>query len=179
MPDSKQTAAPAPAPDTTAPKKKSRLPLFAGVGALMAAEAAAVFVIAKITGAPQAAHAHEVVGHEHAAAEAPVELLFVTDRFQNVQTGKVWIWKVEAHLKVKASNESAVSARLGGSAAEVTERVGQIVRRAQHNQLTEPDLRTLNRQLVALAKEVLGTDAEGQPLFDRVMISKCEGFPAD
>ena len=68
---------------------------------------------------------------------------------------------------------------LENKAAEIKEGVAMIFRRAQHSQLKEPGLETINRQISAYVNQAIGKDAEGHERVVRVVIPKCRGFPGD
>jgi len=175
--EKKPEAAPA---DPAAPAKKG-LPVKAigAVGVIMLIEGAAVFMVAKGT-SPQAASAEvQVEGKDQTDHEASVEIALVDDRFQNIQTGRVWVWDAEIVLKVKSKNQAFVEETLASRSSEIKEGVSMIFRRAQHNQLKEPGLETINRQLSAYLNQVFGKDAESKERLERIIIPKCKGFPAD
>lgn len=163
-----------------APAKKKPTKLIGMVAGLMIVQGAAVFMVARMTG-PQAAAAAEA--HLHGAPqddhEKTVEIPLIEDKFQNMQTGRAWIWDVSIVLQVPAKNQEYVDKVLGERIGEVTEGVGQIFRRAQNTQLREPGLESLNRQIHAYVSGILGKDADGHDRFRRVLIVKCTGFPAE
>jgi flagellar basal body-associated protein FliL len=158
-------------------KKKLPLKTVLVVALIMILEGVGVFLFVSMTGsAPQ----ESVAGIEHgegAHEEESVEVALVDDRFQNLQTGNVWIWKLQVYLKVKKKNEEHVNKVLNERSAELKTSLSQLMRRMQHSQLKEPDLRTLTRQLTALVNEKFGYDKE-IPRVDEVLVSNCEGFPA-
>lgn len=161
-------------------KKKPPIKVIAVVAVLMVVEAAAVFFLVGATAKkPASAEAAEIHGVDDVNHDDAVELPLLEDKFQNMQTGGVWIWDVEISLKVKQKNEEYVAEQLEKRAGEIKEGVAMIFRRAQHNQLKEPGLETVNRQLTAYVNQLLGSDAENKPRVERVMIPKCRGFPAN
>lgn len=161
-------------------KKKPPIKVIGLVAVLMIAEAAGVFVIVSATAKkPAAAEAAHIEGLDAVDHDASVEIPLLDDKFQNMQTGGVWIWDAEIILKVKEKNSEFVSTQLENRASEIKEGVSMIFRRAQHNQLKEPGLETINRQLTAYINKLIGNDAENQPRIERVMIPKCRGFPAN
>lgn len=169
-----------PAEGAEAPaKKKKGLPMPLIVGALMAVEGLAVFAVVKMMSAPAKSEAAHLHGGDSAAEDALVEVQLVEDRFQNMQTGRVWLWDVEIFLKVKAKHEDHVSFVLQARSAEVKEGVSMLFRRASHAQLKEAGLETMNRQLVAYINEIVGMDAEGHPYVERVLIPRCKGMQID
>jgi flagellar basal body-associated protein FliL len=170
----------APAGDAGAAKKKSPVKAIAIVGALMLVEAVGVFMVVGMTSKkPAEAEAKHLEGHAEADKEAQVEIPLIEDKFQNMSTGRVWVWDAGVVLKVKKKNEEYVAEQLEARAAEIKEGISMIFRRAQHSQLKEPGLETVNRQLLTYVNKTLGTDAEGLNRVERVLIPKCKGFPAD
>lgn len=164
----------------TAPKKKSPVKAIAIVGVLMLLEAVGVFVVVGMTSKkPAEAEAKGLAGHAEADKEAQVEIPLIEDKFQNLSTGRVWVWDSSVVLKVKKKNEEFVTEQLEARAAEVREGISMIFRRAQHSQLKEPGLETVNRQLLAYVNKTLGADADGLNRVERILIPKCKGFPAD
>jgi flagellar basal body-associated protein FliL len=163
-----------------APAKKSPVKTIGIVAGLMIAEAAAVYFVMSSTG-PKPAEATDVhlEGADGHDTEASVELPLMEEKFQNLQTGRVWLWDVEIYLKVKAKHEEFVTAQLESRQAEIKEEISMIFRRAQHSNLKEPGLETIKRQVSAYISHALGKDAEGHERFERVVIPKCKGFPAD
>jgi flagellar basal body-associated protein FliL len=165
------------APAAEAPPKRLPIKTVAVVALIMVLEGVGVFLFVSMTGhSPQESAAGIVDGAE-AEQEESVEIALVDDRFQNLQTGNVWIWKLQVYLKVKKKNEGAVNKVLEERSAEIKTSLSQLMRRMQHAQLKEPDLRTLNRQITALVNEKFGFEKE-IPRVDEVLISNCEGFPA-
>lgn len=162
--------------------KKGGLPIkMIGImGAIMIAEAVGVFMFVSMTGkAPHAAEAKEVEGAGKPDLESSVEIQLLEDKFQNMQTGRVWVWDTAIVLKVREKNKEFVSKALEKSEAEIKEGVSLIFRKAPHTQLKEPGLETVNRQVLAYMNQLLGKDAEQRDRVERVLIPKCKGFPAD
>lgn len=159
-------------------KKGGLSPVVIGVvAALMLVEFGAVAGFFMLAGGPKEAKAAlDEAGED---PESQVEIELAKDQFQNMQANRVWLWDLEVFIKVGAENEEAVNKSLERRAAEIKSGIGEIVRRASHTQLREAGLETLNRQVSAYVHEVFGDDAEGEPRVQRVIISKCRGFPAD
>lgn len=179
MADKKADAKPD-APPAEAPSRKGRgLPIktIAVVLALMVLEAAGVVLVLSMTGPKpsEGATSHTVVSD---LGEQTQEILVVDDRFQNLQTGKVWLWDAAIYVQVKAKNADAVTRTLERRNAEIKEGISQIFSRAQHAQLKEPERQTLNRQLALLFGEIFRTP-DNHPLIERVLIPNCRGYPAD
>lgn len=173
------TETPAPAEGAAESKKRPPIKVLAIVGGLMVAEAAAVYMFVGMTGSGTKSASAEIHGAAEAELQQPVEIALVDDKFQNMQTGRVWMWDVQIVLKVKKKNEEFISGELGKREAEIKEGVAQVMRRAQHSHLREPELTTLNRQLTAYLDTVFGPDADGETRIERVMIPKCKGFQVE
>lgn len=109
--------------------------------------------------------------------ETPVELPLVAEKFQNMTAGTAWMWDAEIVLQVKAKNEKLVKDKVKAREAEVKEGISLIFRKATLNQLKEPGLETLNRQVMAFIGKLVEPDAEGVSRIERVLIPKCRGFP--
>jgi hypothetical protein len=179
--DKKPAAAPAaPAEAEPSAKKKPPLKVMGVVAGLMLAEAAGVYVFVSLTGPRAQSASAEVHGADDASSREAVEIELVNDKFQNLQSGHVWMWDIQIVLKVKKKYEAFVEGELTKRSAEITEGVGQIIRRAQHNHLREPDLTTINRQITAyLAKAIEADPADGSSRIERVLIPKCKGMQID
>ena len=164
-----------------APKKSSKLVLI--VGALMVLEAGGVFVLAgAITKKPASAEATTLPHGEEAKKESMVEIPLLTEQFQNMQTGRVWVWDADLAVRIKKKHEKVVSSKLEERESEIKEGIATIFRRASFGQLKEPGLETINKQVAAYLDLILGKDTadnETVSYIDRVLIPRCRGFPAE
>jgi flagellar basal body-associated protein FliL len=168
------------AADAAPAKKGLPIKTIAIVVVVMIVEAIAVFAVVGMSSKkPVEAEAKELHGEDHADKEAQVEIPLIEEKFQNMSTGRVWVWDTSVVIKVKKKNEEFVTHQLEARDAEFKEGLSMIFRRAQHSQLKEPGLETLNRQLLAFVNHALGPDAEGVNRVERVLFPKCKGFPAD
>jgi flagellar basal body-associated protein FliL len=175
----KKEAAPAESGGEAAKKKGLPVKLLGIVAGIMIAEAALVFFIAKATGPKAAVAEVKVEGHDAHDENAPVEVPLIEEKFQNMQSGRAYIWDTSIVLKVRGKDEKLVTDELKKRAAEVKEGVALIFRRATHTQLTEPGLETINRQLLSYMNTIVEPDAEGKARVLRVLMPKCKGFPAE
>lgn len=176
-PDKKEAEAAPASAEATPAKKGLPVKMLGAVVVVMAIEGAGVFMVARMTGPQRAAadvHAVEE-NHEEEFAEVPL----VEDKFQNMQSGRAYIWDTSIVLKVRSKDEQLVTDTLTKRAAEVKEAVALLFRRAPHAQLTEPGLETLNRQLYVLLNTFVEKDAEDKDRIVKVMVPKCRGFPAE
>ncbi len=180
----KKEEKPAPAPaveGANAGAKKGGLPIktIGAVAVIMVIEAVAVFFIfSKLGPKPVAANVPSAEIHADESQELQ-ELPVLSDKFQNHQQGKVWFWDLQIVAQVKNKNAESVAGHLEARAAEIQEGIGQIIGRAQPAQLKEPDRQTIVRQVTAYLNQLMGNDAEGHGLVERVLIPRCRGVPGE
>lgn len=164
-----------------APKKSPKLVII--VGTLMVVEAGAVFMFAgAISKKPTSADASTLHQGEEVKKESMVEIPLLDDHFQNMQTGRVWVWDAELVVRIKKKHEKVVASKLEERASEIKEGIATIFRRATFGQLKEPGLETINKQVSAYLDIILGKDTadnETVSFIDRVLIPRCRGFPAE
>lgn len=161
-------------------KSKPPIKMIAIVGAIMVLEGAGVAMFVSMTGkAPDQAHASDLSTGPAEDLERTVEVPLMEEKFQNLQTGRVWFWDTSIVLVIKARNETFVKEELDRRKAEIAEGVSMLFRKAQHGQLKEPGLETINRQLASYVNRILGKDAEGNDRLVRLVIPKCRGIQAD
>lgn len=179
MADKKAEAAPAAekAKDEAPPKKKLPIKTIGIVAGLMVAEAGAVFTIFG-AGGPKASHGEtpEAVLHDD-ESEKTSEIELVNDKFQNMTTGQAWVWQISIYLQVKNKNAERVEAVLEQRRAEIREGISQIVGRARHTQLTEPEKQTLTRQVASYLEKLDGMTDDNKSIIERVIFADCRGFP--
>ncbi len=160
------------------PRKKP-VKLIGIVAAVMVLEAVGVYVLVSAMGPkPQVAEAKHIEG-DHASGEELVELALVDDRFQNLSSGTTWLWDCALFIQVKKKNEEYAKGRLKAKEAEIKEGVSMIFRKATLNQLKEPGLETINRQVTAFVNTVIEPDKEKVARVERVLIPKARGFALD
>jgi len=161
----------------SAGKKKPPIKVLAIVAGLMIAEGAGVYLFVGLTGPKAQTASAEVKGADAKDEHEFVEIELVDEKFQNLQTGDVWVWDIAIALKVKKKYETYVQGELEKRSAEIKEGISQIVRRAQHSQLREPDLTTINRQVTAYLNTIIEPDpATTSSRIERVLIPKCKGL---
>ncbi len=176
MADEQQTdtQAPAEAPKGGMPKKV--LVIVAGV---MAIEVIGVGAFLMLSGGGANEAAADIELDPENDPNAMIEIPIVADRFQNMHTGRVWQWECQIVIQVKRRNEEAVTKALEYRTAEVTAGIAELIRKATHTQLREPELQSVKRKLSVYLGEVFGEDAEGESRVERVLIPKLRGAPAD
>jgi len=165
-----------------APKKKPSIKLLGIVASVMVLEAVGVYVVVGALGhKPESAEAKHVEGGhgDHAAGEELVELPLVDDKFQNLSSGTTWMWDCALVIQVKKKNEDYAGALLKSRGAEIKEGISMIFRKATLNQLKEPGLETINRQVAAFVSTIIEPDKEKVARVERVLIPKARGFAMD
>lgn len=162
-----------------APEKKSGklgIKTIGIIAAMMIAEGAGVYFLVSMTSAPKTSSA-AIAGEQDAEREKTQEILLVEDRFQNIDSGAVWLWDTSIYLQVRNKNVDRVQEVMKRREAEIKEGVSLIFRRAEHRHLyADPGLETVTRQLTAYLNEVFGTDKDELPLIERVIVPKCTGI---
>jgi len=160
-------------------KKKPPIVAIAAVLVVMAVEGAVVFVVAGMTSGGSAAKASELHDEHSTAGEAISEVPVFQGKFQNLTSGRVFIWETEIVLEVRQKHAEHITHQLEQRQAAVREAIARIYRRTQHAQLKEPGSETLTRQLTAMFDEFFGPDPEGHSRIERVLVPVCDGYPAD
>ena len=145
---------------------------------IMLAEAGAVVGVLSLTG-PSSTHAAEETGLDVNAGEQTKEIMVISERFQNLQSGRVWQWEIELWLKVKTKHADQVQTRLENHKAEIQQEINNIISRAQHAHLKEPGHETLLRQLTKVMERFMTPDGQEAPLFETVLLPKVRGHPGD
>jgi flagellar basal body-associated protein FliL len=178
--DSAPAAAPAEGAAAAPAKKKLPIKTIGIVAGIMIAEAVAVFMIFNMI-APKKSSAHEDAAHvESSDAETIKEIQVVDEKFQNLASGRAFIWDTVVTVQVKKKHADSVEATLKSRAAELRQEMGRIVANADDAQLKEPNRETLLRQFTALLNKVVGEDEKSSdPLIERVLIPRLRGFPAE
>ncbi len=177
--DRKPAAEPQKDKEAAPAKKKPPIKTIGLIAGVMIAEAAGVYVLVGMTGPKAVVAETELHGHEQAAGQETVEIDLIDDKFQNMQTGRVWMWDMRIVMKTTKKNEAHITEELEKRSSEIQEGIAQIVRRAQHSHLKEPDLVTISRQITAYADKVFGHDAQGNSRVERILIPKCRGVDVE
>ncbi|MGD1916312.1 MAG: hypothetical protein ACFCBV_09025 [Phycisphaerales bacterium] len=149
--------------------------LIAIILAIMTVEGVGSFLfVTMMSSTPEDAVAELVT--DETDPEALVEVLLTDEQYQNMTSNQVWIWEAQIFLKVRRKNLEFVERQLEQRNAEIQEGITQIFRRAKLTELREPDFRTGSRQLTAIVNDLFGTDADGLPRVERLVLAKLRGF---
>ncbi|MCA9289254.1 MAG: hypothetical protein KDA05_11750, partial [Phycisphaerales bacterium] len=140
-------------------KKKPPIVPLAAVLVVMIVEAVVVFMVVGATSGGSSAEASQLHDEHSAEGEQIAEVPVFTGQFQNLTSGRVYIWNTEIVLEVRRRNVEFITHQLESRQAAVREAIARIYRRMQHAQLKEPGSETLNRQLTAMLDDFFGPDA--------------------
>lgn len=148
---------------------------------LLVMEGAAIIFVMGMLGKPSEVSAMELLEDPEAVGETVVELQVLQEKFSNAKQGRLWIWDMEIDIAVAQRNELEVQEVLDRRASLIKSGVGRIIASAQHAYFQEPGYDTIRRQVLEFLNddELIGTDAEGEPMVKDVLIPGCIGFPAD
>ncbi len=149
------------------------------VAGVMALEVAAVGAFLMLSGGGASEAAADIELDPESDPNALVEIPIISDRFQNMHTGRVWQWQCDVVIQVKRRDEENVTKALERRTAEVTAGIAELIRKATHTQLREPELQSIKRKLHVYLTEVFGEDAEGESRVRSVLIPMLRGSPAD
>ena len=159
------------------PKKKLPIKIIGIIAVLMIAEGAGVFVLMGAK-SPKAGHGETTAAElKDDESEKTTELELISDKFQNMTTGQAWVWQISIFLQVKNKNSERMSAVLERRRAEIREGLSQIIGKARHTQLTEPEKQTLTRQIGSFLEKLEGVTTDGKSVIERVIFADCRGFP--
>ncbi|MEM0983815.1 MAG: hypothetical protein AAGI17_07690 [Planctomycetota bacterium] len=172
-----QDASKAPA---DAPKKGSPVKMIAIVAVLMLVEGIGVYGLVTLTSPARGAAAELALENaELAAEEQPVEIELAKGRYLNLQTGRAWSWRARIYVRAKSRNQTYIEEQTERNRVLIDEKISEVFARSPDRNLREPGRETLKRQLLAVAHEVFGTDADDEPRVDEVMIVDFQGNPID
>lgn len=163
----------------TAPRKKLPMTAIIIAGITVVQAAGFFFAFKMFAGPPAPAYGaehgegdHHAEGadphqeEEHGAAEFP---LLEKVRVPNNKSGRLYMYDLDVVVVVSAARKPDVEKLKAERAAEISDRVGAIVRAADPRVLEEDDLRTLRTQIQTMLNTICG-DAE---LVQRVLIPRC------
>ena len=115
-----------------------------------------------------------------AIGEQPVEMLILSEKFQNSRSGIAYMFDTEVYAIVKRRNQPFVESRLEASKAQISRDINTIFRRAEPSHLAEGELATLTRQIKSVLDEQFGNDEDtGEPYVSEALIRKCIRYRAD
>ncbi|MBK8914400.1 MAG: hypothetical protein IPM64_07320 [Phycisphaerales bacterium] len=180
MAKEKPAAAEAPA----APAKRRKLPKTAMlIGGITIVQAVGFFFAFKMFAGPPsptlgADGQHHAAGEDPAGATSSVTAefsLLEKLRVPNNKSGRMFMYDLDVFVVIAADRRPIVEKLKTERAAEVSDRLAQIVRAADPRILEEDDLRTLRMQMQSALSAISG-DPE---LIQRVLIPRCVPIRAD
>lgn len=166
------------APEEGAKKKLPIKTLIVLLAALFIEGAAisAVFMLAK---GPEPIHADAGLAEDLADQEKQVEVLVISEKFQNTRSGRSYLYDTEIYVLIRNKYVDDVDANIQGMQAQLSTEIATIFRRAEPSYLMEPNLATLTRQVGSVLVEKIGTDSDSEPYVQGTLIKKCIRIRAD
>lgn len=174
--------------------KKKKLPMTAIVVAVVMVVEAVILggAFMVLGGGPKGAQAEELAEDPDAQDEQFVELLLISDKFQNTRQGaQAYLYDATIYVVVREKNRGHMEGGGGEDdeggevgaierlTARISEDVNQIFARAEPAQLNEPERQSLKRLIQAACDERFGKDADGDPYVVDVIISNWKRFSSD
>lgn len=156
---------------------KQRIKMLAMLVAALGIEAAVIVGIFNFAGKPAEVEATDQAQEEAAAGEQWVEELVLAEKFQNIRTGKPYLYDTEIFVIVKRKHQKQVQEDVESMAATLSTEVATVFRRAEPTHLSEPTLATLSRQIKAALEHRLRKDEEGNSVIKEVLVRKCTQLP--
>jgi flagellar basal body-associated protein FliL len=143
--------------------KKKTLAMGGVLVGVMAVEAVVVFMLVKhFAGSPAAAEAatplHAIESQMAEQKPQDVELNVVNLRAQNERSQRQITYDLDVFISVSDANKDRVNEVLQRRKATVQDRLSRVVRAAQPEEFTEPDLRTLRKQFQVELDQIMGQD---------------------
>lgn len=167
-----ETETPQASETEAAAKPKGKLKPLILVGALMLGEGVGIFALMKVFGEPP----HEVVAEppdEHEMAD-PLKLgeqaeakLCEIDAF-NRKEGRLYVYHIQLTALVDAKDAETITKFVEVRAASIADRVQAVIRAADPEDLNDPSLETVKRQLLFELNNLLG----GKEMIRGVLVSK-------
>ena len=164
--------------ETPSPGRKLPLKTILILAAVLVIEAAAISSAFLFARGPSRVEASGAAMDDLAHLEEPVEKLVVADKFQNIKTGKSYLYDTEIYVVVKRKHEGNIDKIINEMSAQIAADMSIIFRRAQPAHLLEPTLATLQRQIKAVLDKRIGRDEDNNRIVLEVLITKCTQFRA-
>lgn len=175
MADEKAKAdASAPAEAPAAKKKIPKTALF--VVAILLLEAVTVVITFSMSGGPATAKADRQIAALVDDSNQQVEELVLEDKFPNSRRGDVYLYDTQIYAVVRKKHQEKVKEQVKGMSAQIHADLGTVFRRADPSFMHEDELQTLTRQIKAVLDERFGRDPEGEPIIQRIVITKCTEY---
>ena len=109
-----------------------------------------------------------------------VEELVVEGRFQNTKTNRPYLYDTQVYIRVRQKHQEKVQAELELKKAAITMEIASIIRSSEPNNLREPKLATLTRQIKAALEEMLSADQDtGESTVEEVTIPRFIQYRTD
>lgn len=148
--------------------------IMVGIVVIEGAAISAAFLVA---GGPSDVNADGLAIDAAVEAEKPVEVLVVSDKFQNTRSGKIYLYDTEIYIVIRQKHKEKLDGDLESMSAAISTDIATIYRRAEPAHLTEPTLATLTRQIKSTLDNRFKKDEKGDSIVQEVLIRKCTQLP--
>lgn len=150
------------------------------VAGVMLLETATVFGVMWMMQQDKPTESDPTLVDQAAQAEEPVELLLLSEKFQNSRSGIAYMFDTEIYAIVKRRDLELVESRLDSMRAQISRDINTVFRRAEPSHLSEGELSTLTRQIKSVLDSQFGVDEEtGESYVREALIRKCIRYRAD
>lgn len=163
--------------ETTEKKKKFPMRAAMVVVAVLLMEVGTVAVTFWMHGQPSEVRADGAALDAAAAANQPVELDLIEDRFQNTRSGRSYLYDTKICIVVKQKYAEQIKEKIEDIKAQITTDIATVFRRAEPAQLLEPSLSILTQQVRAVVDNEFGKDDDGKMYVQKVLIQRCMQIP--
>ncbi len=166
--------------EESAPKKKG-LPLKTMImlAAVLLIEGVAISAVFLMAGGPAPVRGESSADDPAIVAEQPAEVLVIADKFQNTRRGRAYLYDTEIYIVVANKYKESIEESIEAKRAAITADVAVIIRKAEPAYLMEHELSTLKRQIRAALDQRLGSDSDGKPYVQEVLITRCDEYRSD
>lgn len=175
----KPAAESAPAPEAKPKASKGTLKTAIMLVAVLALEGGTIGLTMMMVGGPREVQGVSLEADEQANQNKLVEVLVVKDKFENLKTGRQFLYDTEVYITVRQRDETTVSDALKSQKAQISMAVGTIIRQSEPAYLQESTYATLRRQIKSKLDDMLGNDPSGEPVVQDVLVTRCIPFRGD
>jgi flagellar basal body-associated protein FliL len=175
----KSAAETAPAPEAAKSSKGGTLKTLIMLVAVLALEGGTIGVTMMMVGGPREVQGVSLEVDQMADQNKVVEVLVVKDKFENLKTGRQFLYDTEVYITVRKRDETAVTNALAAQKAQIAMAIGTVVRQSDPAFLQEATYATLRRQIKAKLDEMFDKDPDGQSIVQEVLVTRCIPFRGD
>ena len=159
-------------------KKKFPLKAIILVVAILVIEAGAIIGVMTLGGGPEKVQAESGELDTEADLNKFVEVFLLQEKFQNMRTGRAFLYDTTINIVVKKKNQEDVAKLIEENTARIEADISNVFRKAEPAYLGEAALTTIRRQVKAALNTRIGLDDEDNLRIEEV-IMRTKRFKAD